>query len=582
LKKIWKIKEVSQGNGLIRNPEISAFVTEMKDLKAKVQLPELVLKLLFQRGVNNYQRVVKFFKPVYEKAYDPLLMKDCDIASERILEVIKKRERIMILGDYDVDGICGVSMFYLFLKNFDVDSNIYIPNRIEEGYGISEQAIDVAEKENIKLILSIDCGITAAEKVEYAKSKGIDFIICDHHRPPENIPDAFAVLNPLRLDCNYPFKYLCGTGVAFKLIQAICNKLNHSKFAKSLLDFVAIATSSDIVTITDENRIFVSEGLKQINEEPRASIRTLILSSNLNIGFVNTTNIVFSIAPRINAVGRLGDAKRAVELLTSENPQEQEVLADKLNEENDNRRDMDKAITEEAYLKCDEFYPGDDNYIIVLHNENWHSGVIGIVAARIVEKYNKPAIILTTVKGVAKGSARSINGFNIYEALKKCEDKLIQFGGHYHAAGLEIEIPKIEEFRKEINEIAKEEILKAKLEPEIEVDSEINFEEITPKFKKILSFFEPFGPGNMTPLFVSYGVQIVGDTKYFEKGDTLLFKLRQDLEGKVLDAVFFSSRDFKEKLTRGSYCDICFTIEKSRWNNMENYKLKIKDLRILE
>ena len=553
----------------------------MRDLKTKIQLPELVLKLLYSRGVTDYQKVIKFFKPTYERAYNPFLMKDCEIACERLLKVIKNSERIMIVGDYDVDGTCGASMLYLFLKHFSIDSVIYIPNRIEEGYGISEQAIDLAKEENIKLILSVDCGITATDKVEYANKLGMEFIICDHHQPPEKIPEALAVMDPLRKDCDYPFKFLCGTGVAYKLIQAVCGKLNQKAFAKSLLDFVAIATSSDIVPIYDENRIFVYEGLKMINDKPRPSLKTLIEFAGLKIGNINTTNIVFSLAPRINAVGRLGDAKRAVELLTSDDPEKQEELAQTLNDENDKRREFDKSITEEAFNLYEVSNPNGDDQVIVLHNGEWHSGVIGIVAARLVEKYNKPSIVLTTVKGVAKGSARSINGFNIYEALKRCEHWLIQFGGHYHAAGLEIEIDKIDGFRKEFNEIATEEIMKQHLQPEIEIDSEIELDDLTPKMKKILSFFEPFGPGNMPPIFVSRNVQVVGDVK-FAKSDTHLFKLKQYKSHKTIDAVFFSSGEYKDKIVKGAFCDVCFAVEKNVWNNVETYKLKIKDINILD
>jgi single-stranded-DNA-specific exonuclease len=318
-----------------------------------------------------------------------------------------------------------------------------------------------------------------------------------------------------------------------------------------------------------------------INDKPRPSFKTLIEFAGLKIGKINTTNIVFSLAPRINAVGRLGDAKRAVELLTSTDPEKQEELAQTLNDENVKRREFDKSITEEAFQIYESSNTNGHNQSIVLHNGDWHSGVIGIVAARLVEKYNKPAIVLTTVKGVAKGSARSINGFNIYEALKRCERLLIQFGGHYHAAGLEIELENIDEFRKEFNEIAYDEILKQHLQPEIEIDSEIELDELTPKMKKILSFFEPFGPGNMPPVFMATNVQVVGEVRY-AKSDTHIFRLKQGKSHKILDAVFFSSPEYKDKIIKGAICDICFTVEKSIWNDIESYKLKIKDLKVLD
>jgi single-stranded-DNA-specific exonuclease len=549
----------------------------MRSLRTNVQLPDVLLRLLYMRGINNYAKVVKFFKPTKDKLYNPFLMKDCDKAAARVIKAIGSSEKIMILGDYDVDGTCGVSMFYLFLKQFGIDAPVYIPDRIAEGYGISRAAIDKAHAEGIKLIISIDCGITAVDKVAYAKELGIEFIICDHHQPPEEIPAALAVMDPLRKDCEYPYKYLCGTGVAFKLIQAVCAKLEKLEYPITLLDFVAIATASDIVPITDENRILVKEGFILLNTNPRPSIRTLIETSGLKMGCITTTNVVFSVAPRINAVGRLGDAKRAVELLTSTRESELKELANILDGENSNRREIDKSITEHAFKLCDEHGLINGNHAIVIHNDTWHPGVIGIVAARLVEKYNLPSIVLTTVNGVAKGSARSINGFNIYEALKRCEDKLIQFGGHYHAAGLEIKVEKIEEFKNYFNEIASTEITKEQLIPEMQVDAEITFKDITDQFVKILNFFEPFGPANTTPIFTTKNVQIVGDIRY-AKGNTHIFKLREEESGIIFDAVFFASEAFHDDLVTGRICNICYSIEQNVWNGVTKTKLRIRDI----
>jgi len=505
-------------------------------------------------------------------------MKDCDIACDRILRAIQEKEKIMVLGDYDVDGTCGASMFHLFLKHFGLDSSVYIPDRIKEGYGISLTAIEKAKNEDIKLIVAIDCGITAYEKVEYAKTIGIDFIICDHHQPPEQIPEALAVLDPLRKDCEYPYKFLCGTGVAFKLIQAACQKLNDNEFSNNLMDFVAVATSSDIVPITDENRILVNEGFRLINTKPRPSIKTLMEKVGLKESTINTNNIVYSLAPRINAVGRLGDAKRAVELLTSEDPKELDELAHTLDLENTNRRELDKSITVDAFKIFDEINKDGKSYSIVLHNKEWHPGVIGIVAARLVEKYNVPAIVLTSVNGIAKGSARSINGFNLYEALKKCEDKLIQFGGHCHAAGLEIRIDKIDEFRECFNAIATEELTRNELQPEIEIDSELDFDEINNIFINILSFFEPYGPGNSVPVFVTKNVQVVGAVKN-AKSDTHIFKVRDPESRKVYEAVFFLSKDYKEEIKTGNNIDMCYSVERNLWNGKESIKLRVRDLK---
>jgi single-stranded-DNA-specific exonuclease len=579
LKKIWKLKNLYPELSSEAGKEIDSFILDIRNLKAKVQLPDKLLRILYSRGITDYHKVVKFFKPTKEKLYDPFTMKDCDVACERILKAINDKEKIMVLGDYDVDGTCGASMFHLFLKHFGLDSSVYIPDRIKEGYGISLTSIEKAKNENIKLIVAIDCGITAFEKVEYAKTIGLDFIICDHHQPPEQIPDALAVLDPLRKDCDYPYKFLCGTGVAFKLIQAVCQKLNDNEFSNSLMDFVAVATSSDIVPITDENRILVNEGFKLINTKTRPSIKTLMEKVGLKESKINTNNIVYSLAPRINAVGRLGDAKRAVELLTSEDPKELDELAHTLDLENTNRRELDKSITVDAFKLFDEINKDGKSYSIVLHNKEWHPGVIGIVAARLVEKYNIPAIVLTSVNGIAKGSARSINGFNLYEALKKCEDKLIQFGGHCHAAGLEIRLDRLDEFRECFNAIATEELTKNELQPEIEIDSELDFDEINNVFLNILSFFEPYGPGNSIPVFVTKNVQVVGAVKN-AKSDTHIFKVREAESRKVFDAVFFLSKEYDEEIKTGNNIDICYSLERNLWNGKESIKLRIRDLKV--
>jgi len=579
LEKIWKLKELSGENGAPDNEGIDTFIEEMRALRTNIQLPETILRILYSRGITNYAKTVKFFRPTKERLYDPFLLKDARKAAERLTDIIATKEKIMVLGDYDVDGTCGVSLFYLFLKHFGVDSQIYIPDRILEGYGISEKAINLAHEQGIKLIVAIDCGITAYDKVEYAKTLGIDFIICDHHRPPDLIPDAFAVLDPLRKDDTYPYKYLCGTGVAFKLAQAVCKLMNEEEFAFTLLDFVAIATASDIVPITDENRIMLSEGLDMINENPRPSIRTILEASGLEPGTINTGKIVFTLAPRINAVGRLGDAKRAVEMLTSLDDEVIGKLAEELNEENLNRREIDKTITEHAIRQCEELILLDGNYTLILHNDDWHPGVIGIVAARMVEKFHLPSIVLTTVNGVAKGSARSISGFNIYEALKKCEGELIQFGGHYHAAGLEIHIDKIDTFKSMMNKIASEELSQDQLTPEMEIDAEITFEDISSQFVKILTFFEPFGPENMTPIFMTRKVQIIGDVRY-AKSHTHLFKVR-DETGVYFDAVFFSSEKFHEQLQPGVYCDMCYSVDHNYWNGAYKTKLRVRDMKFV-
>lgn len=588
MKKIWKLKTLySQDRS--EDIDIDAFTKEMRSLKTNVQLPDIILRLLYIRGIRDYHKVLKFFRPSIDKLYDPILMKDCDKAAHRVIEAIDNKENIMILGDYDVDGTCGVSMFYLFLKkNFGLEPDIYIPDRIDEGYGISVQAINLAKEKKISLIIAIDCGITAAEKIDYAKSIGVDFIICDHHQPPAKIPDAVAVMDPVREDDDYPFKYLCGTGVAFKLAQRISAIKGNPDMPNSLIDLVAIATASDIVPLYDENRILVKEGFELINKKPRLSLKVLIESSGLKVGNLTTSNMVFTLAPRINAVGRLGDAKRAVELLTCEDNEKINEFAFILNDENQNRREIDKTITDDVYKIYDESKMLENKRSIVIHNEEWHPGVVGIVAARLVEKYNMPSIVLTTVNGVGKGSARSINSFNIYEALKQCTDLLIQFGGHYHAAGLEIELSKIDEFKKVFNEIASNEISDAQMIPEIEVDAEISLEELNEKIIKILSFFEPFGPENMAPVFVTKDLQIIGDVRFTNKANTHIFKVMENDTKKIFESIFFNSPDYrydektdadgKGKIRTGNYCDICYSVDRSFWNGREYTKLRIRDM----
>jgi single-stranded-DNA-specific exonuclease len=596
LKKIWKLKELRSQESS-DDIDIETFTKQMRSLKTNVQLPDLVLKLLYFRGIRDYQKVLKFFRPSKEKLYDPLLMKDCGKAADRIVEAIDNKEQIMILGDYDVDGTCGVSMFYLFLKdNFGLEPEIYIPDRIEEGYGISIKSINYAHEKKIKLIVAIDCGITASDKIDYAKTVGIDFIICDHHQPPEIIPDALAVMDPLRVDDDYPFKYLCGTGVAFKLAQQVAVLKGDPDMPNSLMDLVAIATASDIVPMADENRILVKEGFELINKNdpgnnrPRLALRVLIESSGLKVGNLTTSNMVFTLAPRINAVGRLGDAKRAVELLICNDNEKIKEFAFILNDENQNRREIDKSITDDVYKLFDDVIQKEKQRSIVIHNKSWHPGVVGIVAARLVEKYNVPSIVLTTVNGVGKGSARSINTFNIYEALKKCSDQLIQFGGHFHAAGLEIELDKIEEFKTAFNKIA-EDITDEELMPEIEVDAEVTLEELSEKVIKILTFFEPFGPENMAPVFITRDLQIVGNVR-FAKADTHIFKVRENDSKKIFEAIFFNSPKYKYdektdpdgegKIKPGNFCDVCYSVDRSFWNGQEFTKLRIRDIKIFD
>ncbi len=537
------------------------------------------------RGVTDFAGVQRFFysstehgKTNLQWLYDPFKMTDCKIACDRIITAINETEKIMVLGDYDVDGTCGVSLFYLFLKELGIEPEIYIPDRINEGYGISVEAIDSAESQGIKLIVAIDCGITACEKVKYAKEKGIEFIICDHHQPPDEIPDALAVIDVHRKDDDYPYKDLCGTGVAYKLATAVAITLGKPELTDKYLDLVAVATASDIVPMTDENRILVKEGLKLLNTSPRNSITRLIELSGLESKTITTSNIVFTLAPRINAVGRMGDAKRAVLLLTSEDKDTINDYAKVLQGVNEERREVDKNITDDAFKMFEESDDFENGNSIVIYNKDWHPGVVGIVAARLVEKYNLPSIVLTEVNGYAKGSARSINSFNIYDALKQCNDSLRQFGGHFHAAGLELEVNKIEEFKKQFNEIAAKGLTDEQLEPVIDVDAEIKLSELDDRMIKILNYFEPYGPENMAPVFVTRDLKIVGDVRK-AKANTHIFKVMEPETSKFFDCVFFNSAAYSEDIISGKFCDICYSVDRNYWNGREYVKLRIRDMR---
>ncbi|MBI3189522.1 MAG: single-stranded-DNA-specific exonuclease RecJ, partial [Ignavibacteriales bacterium] len=440
----------------------SAEPVTIEQLTKEINVPESLARVLINRGITTYAQAREFFRPKIEDLHDPFLMDGMEAAVQRVLKAVENQERVLIFGDYDVDGTNATSMITLFLRELGLVTNYHIPDRIVEGYGISKLGIDKAHQQSVTLLIAVDCGITAIQQVEYARTLGIEVIICDHHEPIEQLPNAVAVLDPLKPLCKYPFKYLCGAGVAFKLIQAISKRRGNESESYSYLDFVTLATAADIVPLVGENRILTKIGLTQLNENPRVGIRALIETSGTQLGKINTGQIVFVLAPRINAVGRMGDATRAVNLLTSTDPAEAIQIARVLEEENRNRRKLDEETFIQAQTLAEQIHNVVQDPVIVLHHNEWHPGVIGIVASRLVEKYYRPTIMLTTVDGVAKGSARSIVGFDIYRALKKVEHKLVQFGGHKYAAGLIVALDKVDEFRvaftEAVNELLPEEI----------------------------------------------------------------------------------------------------------------------------
>ncbi len=567
----WKLSEPPPENVVAR------LVTELN-------VPEAIAKVLAIRGIDDYDKAKAYFRPSIEQLHDPFLMDGMGKAVDRILLALERRERIVVFGDYDVDGTNGAAMLYLFLKELGAEIEYYIPDRIEEGYGISRQGIDRSRQDGVTLFLSVDCGITAVDQVNHARSLDLDVIICDHHEPGDVLPEAFAVLDPIKPGDAYPFKSLSGCGVGFKLLQGIARKIGDEGRVVPYLDFVALASTADIVPLTGENRVLVRLGLERINSQPRPGIKALIEGAGLRPGQITTGQVVFVLAPRINAVGRLGDAERAVRLLTSSSPADAQELARVLEEENKNRRKIDEDTFAEAQQLAEQLFDLDADSAIVLHQEHWHPGVVGIVASRMVERYYKPSIMMATVDGVAKGSARSVSGFDVYEALKRCQDKIIQFGGHKYAAGLTVEIERLEEFRAAFNAAVAELMTEELKTPEIRIDVEVSLADVTSRFVRILREFAPFGPNNMRPTFLARNLEVAGPPRIVGKNH-LRFRVRQD--GHILDAIGFGLGDLLPRVSQGRR-DLAavFTVEENDWNQPRGGQqadpvpqLKIKDIR---
>ncbi len=572
---------VKQHRWIIADPPDAGIVAT---LAKDINVPESIAKILVYRGIMDYDKAKEYFRPSLSQLHDPFTLDGMEVAVERILNAIEKKERMFVFGDYDVDGTNGAAMLYLFLRERGGSVEYYIPDRLREGYGISHQGIDRAVELGVSLFLAVDCGITAVDQIAYASQQGLDVIICDHHEAGQTLPLALAVLDPIKPGEAYPFKFLSGCGVGFKLIQGLAKRLGDESLVTPYLDFVTLASTADIVPLTGENRILVKIGLESINTAPRPGIKALIESAGLRPGHITTGQIVFALAPRINAVGRLGDATRAVRLLTSEDPEEARALAQVLEEENRNRRRIDEDTFADAQQLAEEFLDLDADPAIVLHQEHWHPGVVGIVASRMVERYYKPAIMMATVDGVAKGSARSVSGFDIYEALKRCEDKLLQFGGHKYAAGVTVELTRLDEFRDAFNAAVKD-LMKEELKtPEIRIDLEITLADITPWFIKLLREFAPFGPNNTRPTFLSRNLEVAGNPRIVGRNH-LRFRVRQN--GVVFDAIGFGLGEMLPRIPVGRRDLECvYTVEENEWNAPTGSRsgdpvpqLKIKDLR---
>ncbi len=550
-------------------------------LAEQLGISEVIARLLILRNISTFNQSKSFFRPSLDSLNDPFLMNGMETATSRVIQALTENQRICVYGDYDVDGTCSTALLYMFLKELEANAEFYIPQRLTEGYGLSRAGVDIIKSKGTSLLITVDCGITAVEETAYANELGIDVIICDHHQPKDELPPALAVLDPIKPGCNYPFKYLSGAGVAFKLAQGVSERIGKRELPLKYLDLVAMAGAADIVPLVDENRILVKEGLSSINNNPRPGVAALIETSNINPGNLTSGQVVFTIAPRINAVGRLGDAQRAVELLITENKEEAMRLAKVLETENHERRKIDENTYGDALEIVENSLDLSEDLAIILHQEKWHPGVIGIVASRLVEKYYRPTIMLTTVDGIAKGSARSISNFNIYEALKKCEDLLIHFGGHQAAAGLAVELEKIDEFKSKFNRVVKESIDEADLLPEIHIDSVLKFSEITAKFLRILELFAPFGPGNMRPVFLSEEVEVV-NTPRIVGNNHIVLNARQKCTDRVFDCIGFNMGEYINLVNGGALINIVYTIDKMYRDGRTFPQFKLKDIKIKE
>ncbi|WP_422861784.1 single-stranded-DNA-specific exonuclease RecJ [Flagellimonas sp. W118] len=546
-------------------------------LSAELKVDSTVVQLLLQRGITTYEEAKNFFRPELSHLHDPFLMKDMDKAVERIDAAIANNENILVYGDYDVDGTTAVALLSSFLEENYPNVATYIPDRYTEGYGVSLKGIDFASDNDFSLIIALDCGVKAIEQVAYAKEKVIDFIICDHHRPGGTLPEAVAILDPKREDCEYPYKELCGCGVGFKLIQALASKSGKTiEDLASYLDLVATAIGADIVPITGENRVLAYYGMQVINSNPRIGFKSII--DQIKKNRLTITDVVFIIAPRINAAGRMKHGQHAVNLLKETDLAVAQQFASEIEQFNADRKNLDKEITEEALQQIQE-NGEEDRFTSVVYNENWHKGVIGIVASRLTETFYRPTLVFTKSGDKLAASARSVKGFDVYNALERCSDFLEQFGGHKYAAGLTLAEEQYENFKAKFEKVVSETIDPKLLEPELSIDAQIELPQIDDKLMRIIKQFAPFGPGNMTPIFMAEKIQDTGyakgvgeDEKHlklsaFQKGSTAIGAIGFNLGGKL------------DKIKNKNSFDAVFSLDENEWNGQVNLQLKLRDIR---
>jgi len=559
-------------------------ILEADELKAQalyesLKINKTLCKILVQRGLDDFEKSKHFFRPQLTDLHSPWLMKNMRKAVDRILTAFTKNEKILVFGDYDVDGTTSVASMFQFLQKVYPAVDFYIPHRYREGYGISKLGIDFAKENNFSLIISIDCGIKSVELIAYAKTLDIDFIVCDHHLPDNELPQAVAILNPKQKDCNYPYKELCGCGVGFKLMQALSEelKLDDASYLQ-YLDLVATAIAADIVPITGENRTLAFYGLKKVNENPCAGIKALMKLAAVEKE-MHIVNLVFIIAPRVNAAGRMDDAKKAVQLFIEQDATKAMEFAEMLHSDNTDRKEADSSITDEALAIIESDVTLINKKTTVVFKEHWHKGVVGIVASRLIEKYYRPTIVLTKSGEYVAGSARSVAGFNLYEAIHACREHLIGYGGHFAAAGMTLMPEHVDAFSDAFESIVAATIPPELLIPEIIIDSEISFAELTPNFYSILSQMEPFGPENMKPVFIVKKVMDTGFSKIV-KEQHIRFLVRQNKI--AFTGIGFNMAEKFSILQMQQPIDIVFTLDMNEWNGEKNLQLKVIDIRLSE
>jgi len=558
----------------IKTPDTSLVFRLTEEFKTS----EIIGRVLANRDIESLESSRSFFDPKLSQLHDPFLMKNMNIAARMVTEKVKSGGRIFIFGDYDVDGTTGSSALFLFLNSLECDAKVYIPDRMKEGYGLSREGIDVAKDWGADLLISCDCGINATDEVAYANDQNLEVIITDHHMPDENLPEAKAILNPKQPGCSYPFKGLCGGAVVFKLIQAVSKLLElDDDLVHQYIDLITLGTAADIVPLTDENRIIVKHGLKSLSKTKRPGLRALLEVSGLGEKELTVGRLLFWAAPRINAAGRLGDANRAVQLMTTENLPESLKLARELDEENRQRQDLQQSMVDEAIMKVNAEIDLEKEKAIVLWDDNWHEGVIGIVASKIKETYHRPAVIISLSNGTGKGSARSVKGFDLYENLTECRELLDGYGGHPMAAGLTLDRENLEDFRTRFSNLAYETLADDDLVNSLDIEGEMDLNLIDSRFMDFLEKLAPFGPGNMTPKFITKHVIPVGNPRLVGNGDHLKFRAKKGETS--YDAIGFNMGNHYEKLITGKPIDIAYVVEKNEWQGRTSIQLNIMDIK---